>query len=254
MARSAHAHAIAGTALVTLATLALTVVALVATFPEAIGQSTSGVCADIQYGVDHRANKVSLIWPAVGTATSYQVYRQIEGSPYVRLATLSGEATGYSDRNVPNGILNYRVAANGAPTDECPTANVHVGGRDQTVEGPTPACVGGLEAGARGNGDVQLSWAPTPGARQYDILRGDGDGPLAPFATTPGGTTTFVDASTSPGTTYRYAVVANGPPTNGPSCTPVEITAVPFLGAALVGGVSLLAVLGAVVVMRRRRK
>ena len=77
--------------------------------------------------------------------------------------------------------------------------------------------VTGLSASASGPTSVNLSWNSVPNATTYWIYRDN----VVPAIVT---TTSFIDRSVSPGTTYTYAIAAVVNSTLGPKSSPVTVT------------------------------
>ncbi len=77
--------------------------------------------------------------------------------------------------------------------------------------------VTGLVAIASGPTAVSLSWNSVPGATSYWIYRDN----VVPAIVT---TTSYVDGSVSPGTTYTYSIAAVVNSTLGPKSSPVTVT------------------------------
>lgn len=72
-----------------------------------------------------------------------------------------------------------------------------------------PSCPATLKADAHGDGSVTLDWAPVAGATSYRIHRAEGDGPFqADHARVAAPATSYRDAATAPGVTYRYVVTS----------------------------------------------
>lgn len=111
-------------------------------------------------------------------------------------------------------------------------------GAAQRDDGPCPAQV---DASANADGTVTLTWARVDGAQTYRIDRAAGGGSFdRGYATAGPEETSFVDHSTRPGITYRYAVAAG----EG-SCEPVHVTAISFSAGVMTAlGVALAAFLG----------
>ena len=104
-----------------------------------------------------------------------------------------------------------------------------------------PAAPSALAAQA-GDKEVRLKWeapgsfldgAPMTGELRYVVLRGAGDGPLAPVTPAPVAGTTFTDTGLENDTAYRYAVqavrvdperTARGPASAAIAATPVDTT------------------------------
>lgn len=109
-------------------------------------------------------------------------------------------------------------------------------------------CPEDLEANANGDGSITLRWSAVDDALGYEVHRTSSDGHVL-WAVEE---TTFTDRGTVVGQTYTYevrAVTAGGTSTDCPS---VEVTAVPFFAAPILGAVALAGGVGAYVAMRRR--
>ena len=90
------------------------------------------------------------------------------------------------------------------------------GGGSGIISSSVPQ-VTGLSANASGATSVDLSWNSVPNATSYWIYRGS----LVPAIVT---STSFVDRSVSPGTTYSYAVAAVVNSILGPKSSWVTVT------------------------------
>lgn len=229
---------------------------LLAGFSPAALAQTGGACvAGLQVATDHDAGVVTLSWSPTPGALFYDVHRALDGGPSEHVATVDAGETAFVDADAPEGILDYRVAADGHPDDACPAVSTHLGGFEPPPGETT--CATGLEARATPEG-VRLTWTPVPGALSYDVLRAEADGDLVPYAVLPGDADAFLDAAVAPGLAYRYAVAANGLPPPDVRCDEAAVTAVPDLPGRvavvllLVG--SLVALHGASAFARRRRR
>lgn len=104
--------------------------------------------------------------------------------------------------NVPSGIANGSVATvvtvNGFPSNSF----------NFTVTSPAPPA--NLTATAASSTQVNLSWTPsTAGGLQYYVIsRGTSSGSLTPLVNTGPTTTSYLDTTASPTTTYYYVVQA----------------------------------------------
>jgi fibronectin type 3 domain-containing protein len=166
---------------------------------------------------------VSLTWPAVTGATSYNVYRATTtGALTAKTKIGTAAAASYADSAVTNGTAYYYqvTAANAAGES---------GGSNEVNATPLatlpPATPTGVAATA-GNGEVTISWTNVAGATSYNIYWANTAG------VTPG-TGTKIANATSPhvhtgltnGTPYYYVVTAqNG---NGESAASAQVSATP---------------------------
>ena len=215
-----------------------------------LGAPNPGTCVPLTSATsDHDARTVHLTWEPVAGAEFYQVNRTVDGGEDTVQALLPGDATSYEETDVPEGIVSYRVAADGHPTG-CDGADFHFGGH---FEPPSVECAAGLEVLALEDESVLLTWEPVPEASGYDVLRGEAGGALLPYAVVGGDAVAFLDLGTTAGTAYAYAVAANGLPEEGMACEVVEVTAVPFLGGPLPWVLAGLGTLAAAALVGRRK-
>ncbi len=91
------------------------------------------------------------------------------------------------------------------------------GGGGSTGESSGIQQVTGLSANASGPTQVNLTWNSVPNATSYWIYR---DSYVPAIVTS----TSFVDGSVSPGTTYTYAIAAVVNSTLGPKSSSVTVT------------------------------
>ena len=138
-------------------------------------------------------------------------------------------------------------------------------------EPPTPFPCPDVSAVANGDGSITLTWDEVSShsgekASEYNIYRavGDEEIPDTPHVVVPDSSTvpeeeaedfepgTFVDTDTEAGVTYSYRVTALGIGLQSRGCETVEVTAVPFFGAPVIGVLALLGSAGAYSVLRRR--
>lgn len=120
---------------------------------------------------------------------------------------------------------------------------------------PGPAPCPQADARADPDGTVTLRWTPAPGAASYRILRAEVGGGEREVGLVLAPGTTFHDATTSPGATYRYRVVPDEvPPEAVEACPAAEVTAIPYVhGLATALTVAGVAALGYLLVVGTRR-
>lgn len=147
---------------------------------------------------------VELSWGAVADAEDYKVYRSIytDFSDPIEVAATTGGANSFID-TVPSPGLTYyyRVVATAAGYATSDPGSVSIFVEEQL----SPVMDLGLVAE---EGDVLISWSPTPFADNYDIFRGDSDnfGDASLLAnSTP---TNYTDETATPGQNWWYWVVA----------------------------------------------
>lgn len=225
--------------------------ALLALVGSALAQTPPGECVgDLMIHVDHDNAVVTLSWTPIASAQSHVVERTLDGGDPEPIAVLGADASSYVDSPAPDGIVEYRVAANGAPGPECPAVSAHIGGGF-----PPPDevfCVGGVVGEALAGGAIRLSWPGIPGVTNYEVLRAEGDGRLVPHRVIGDGSTSIVDTSTTPGVAYTYAVAANGLPGPGQRCQEVTVVAVPEFAHVAAVAAALVGSLVGLVALRRR--
>ncbi len=145
---------------------------------------------------------VVLGWGAVPGVATYKVYRSIGDAAGELIATV--ETNAYSDTSAQPGVLyTYRVRAS-APAGDGPASAAFTGWRGIAA----PEGVAASDGTSTTN--VVVSWTGTAGAVGYKIFRGSGGAPSQIGTVTGGETTSFTDATASPGTLYTYAVRATG--------------------------------------------
>lgn len=119
---------------------------------------------------------------------------------------------------------------------------------------PFYECADTLAAVAHDDGSITLTWdEPALGADRYHVYW------TFPFGTanreTVEGSTTWTHEDTEAGTSYQYLVKAEkemAGRTRADECGQAEVTAVPFFGAPLLGGLALAGSVGAYALSRRR--
>jgi cellulose 1,4-beta-cellobiosidase len=77
-------------------------------------------------------------------------------------------------------------------------------------------------AGAANSAAVTLTWAPSPAAMSYKVMRATGHGPFSTLASGLS-STTFTDRGLVSGTSYVYSVVAVNDAGESPAATPVTV-------------------------------
>ena len=193
---------------------------------------------------------VTLSWPSVTCATSYDVFQSVTGAPDSFVLSSAGSSAGLSTPCTASGTLSvdirgladgatywFQIAARNFGTAGDPaTASIPV----TTMFTLSPAAPAALSA-IPGASLVSLFWSGSPGATSYSIYRQDNAAPLATGVTS----TSFVDAQVANGTTYSYFVIAlnaggaslrsNGAnATPAPMPSPAHAAAVALNGAARV--------------------
>ncbi len=176
--------------------------------------------------------QVALAWGAVTGASSYRVVRS--GT------TLNvGAVTAYVDSPLVNGMTyTYYVYATPAAGGE----GAHSNTASATPAGP-PSAPSSLSATASGTA-VGLSWAASPGATSYNLLRSavSGSGYVS-VATSLAGTN-YTNTGLVAATTYYYVVQGANLYGTGSTSAPASATTVPAAptGVSALGGVGQIAI------------
>jgi len=177
----------------------------------------------------HAGNhRVSVSWPVVPGATSYEVLRST--SEAGRVVTLSTDTIGpvsgsgpsratVVDTSVLNGTTYYYRVHSVNPVGRS-VASSHRAVATPSAEfaGKAPPSPAGLTITSSGHHQVALRWAASPGATYYSVwrstLHSDGVGGSYPVGTIlledAETGTTYTDPSPSDGREYRYHVEAIG--------------------------------------------
>ncbi|MFN7920008.1 MAG: DUF4082 domain-containing protein [Bryobacteraceae bacterium] len=148
---------------------------------------------------------ISLSWPAVSGASSYNVKRStVNGSGYATIASTAGAT--YPDTGVSTGTTYYYVVtaiASGVESGNSPQASATPSGG-----GSAPAPPSGLTV-TRGNGQLALGWTGAAGASSYNVKRSTTNG--GPYTTVASGltATAYLDAAVTNGVAYYYVVTAS---------------------------------------------
>jgi len=154
------------------------------------------------------ATQVRLGWTnGANNATNVVVERSVNGSGYLTLATLAGNAIGYTDSPVvANNTYAYRVK-----TVNAVGSSVYAGPVSITLAAPgAPTNV--KVAAARGNGNndsVTVTWTAVAGATGYSIQRATNAAFTAGLSTTGvGAVTTLTQTGLARGASYYYRIRA----------------------------------------------
>ena len=179
---------------------------------------------------------MTLSWPAVIGASSYNLYRATAsgGEAFPALAAgLSGSSTGYTDSTASNGTTYYYTLTDvGAGGESTPSGEAHA--MPQALPAPGPPT--NLTA-SPSSAQIGLTWTASPGATSYNLYRGtvsNGEA-SAPLQTGLVGTSAL-DATVANGQTYYYQVTAVG---GGESVRSGEASASLVAGPTTVSGTPL---------------
>ena len=147
------------------------------------------------------ASGIAIGWDAVAGASSYRIYRSVNGGSYALLTTVT--STSYTDGSAaPGATCTYVVAAVNGAGESARSVT--------TASGVLPlAAPGGLNASKGLYTDmVTLTWQPVVGATHYHVYRAtSATGSKTALGDWQTGTA-YEDKSGTAGTTYYYFVVA----------------------------------------------
>lgn len=147
---------------------------------------------------------VKVTWTAVAGAKKYLIYRKLTGGKYVRIASLSGTAGSYTDKDAPGGgKYNYAVVAYNGSYRSATGANVCT-----LPKKPAAPKLGRITAVQNG---VKLTWSQSGSPNGYYIYRKTGNGAYSNIATIKGGSVrSYTDKKVTIGKKYTYTVIAYG--------------------------------------------
>ena len=178
-------------------------------------------------GTPISATEVDVAWSAAASATSYNIYRSVNGAAFAQLATGVVE-TSYHDMSALGGTMyNYEVfAVNDTGTG--------VAGTSSSVT-TIPAAQTDFAATPSGPTQVNLTWTDVAGASTYTIFRST-DGTNFTALTLPalaGNVDAYSDTTAAPATSYTYKIVG----TNSTGAS-VATTASALTVPSVVGGLN----------------
>lgn len=194
---------------------------------------------------------VLLNWTAAPDSDNTTVYRAIGEGDLELIATLPADQESFLDTETVAGqehTYEVRAVFGDDETEECPQVMVMVPGDE---EPPLP-CPTDLRAQANEDTTILLGWTPAPGSDGSNVYRAAGDGQLELVAALGPGEDEYLDEDTEVGVTYTYEVRAVFGEEESADCDQIQVTAIPFFGAA-VGALAALGGSGAYVLLRRRR-
>jgi fibronectin type 3 domain-containing protein len=156
------------------------------------------------------STQINLSWTdtsntSINYETAFSLFRKDPGGDFVKIATLSPNATSYSDTGLTrNTAYVYRLRAvnEGGASDWSNEAN---GSTPQTL----PQAPTALAATAVSPGQINLAWSDnSDNETAFHVFRKDPDGDFVKVATLVPDTTSYADTAVDPSTTYSYRVRA----------------------------------------------
>ena len=194
-------------------------------FQEVMPQVTAAVQED---------GTVSVDWESIDNAKSYRIYRKTEGGSFKGIATTDADTTSYVDRTAQAGVTYYytvkgywEAEAQGVCTKYPTDIKVSLPLTEEEFATLMPS----VSAAVNEDQSVTVNWKEITGAKSYRIYRKEAGGSFTGLANAEAGTTTYMDKTAKPGTTYYYTVKgfweadAKGTATKYPSDVQVKIPA-----------------------------
>ncbi|MFA6165879.1 MAG: fibronectin type III domain-containing protein, partial [Gemmatimonadaceae bacterium] len=148
---------------------------------------------------------LTVSWPAVSGATSYDVYRATSSTGTYSLIT-SPTGTSYTDTGLSaSTTYYYKVAA--CSSAGCSSLSAFGSGTTSAPPVAVPAAPGAPSVGSATASTLTVSWPAVSGATSYDVYRAITSSGTYNVITSPTGTS-YTDAGLSASTTYYYKVAA----------------------------------------------
>jgi len=149
--------------------------------------------------------QVSISWPAVSGAATYDLQRSNDNVSFTTLAP-GLATTSYVDTTVISGLSYfYRYLPKTAAGISMAMSAV---GAQASVGQPPPIPVHLVGSTNTSGTQVDLAWVPSPNAAKYKVYRGLTAGGISLYASISATQTTYTDSAVNPATTYYYAVTA----------------------------------------------
>lgn len=163
------------------------------------------------------STRIDLDWADVAGETGYEI-RRSTGSGWEPITRTAADVSAYSDGGLaPGTAYSYVVVAiygavESAPSDQASETTL--------VDPPAPTT---LDALAVSPNEVRLSWAGVATATGFRIERSlDGEA-WTTVAAVGGDVTSYADTGLTPGTTYRYRVVATNDAGDSPDSNEAQV-------------------------------
>lgn len=162
------------------------------------------------------SSQINLTWTNQDpTATAVVIERQSltvgAATPFVQIASLSGQATSYQDTNNGAGLpsqvaFNYRAYA------VSPRGNSAYSNTSETTTLAPPATPQAFTATAASSTEIDLSWSNSdPTVSSYLIQRATGNGSFSNLITVTAPALFYQDTTVVPATQYTYRMSAQSP-------------------------------------------
>jgi hypothetical protein len=169
-------------------------------------------------------SSVAVTWNASANATGYTIYRSTTAGVQGGVVGTSSATTFTDTTPAPGTTYYYGITATGPSGTSALSAQDSGYASVATLAAPTQVAA----SDGTSTSSVTIGWAAVSGATGYTVYRSSASGVQgASVGTT--NTTTLVDTSATPGTTYFYGVTASGP--GGPSALSVQDSGYVALGA-----------------------
>jgi fibronectin type 3 domain-containing protein len=155
---------------------------------------------DVQASDGTSVSHVTVTWAVTPGASAYQVFRAQGSSALSMIGTVEGVNAFDDEDTLPGVAYDYAVKAIGNPLANISEFSALDGGHRKLA---APASLLATDGGSQQH--VELTWSATPGATEYEVLRGTSPESLAQLAVI-GNVTQYLDATAPPGAILHYAV------------------------------------------------
>jgi alpha-tubulin suppressor-like RCC1 family protein len=155
-------------------------------------------------------SSVTLRWQdKAANEKNYLVYRYNGSGWGTPIATLGGDATGYTDNGLqPSSTYYYLVCTQNSVGSGCPAGFATVT-TPSTIPAGAPTAPNGLAAVAVSSSAITVNWVDkASNEANYLVYRYNGSGWGSPIATLGANVTNYSDTGLQPSTTYNYWVCA----------------------------------------------
>jgi fibronectin type 3 domain-containing protein len=167
------------------------------------------------------SGQVTLMWSAVSTATSYDIYRgTVSGGESATPFQVGITGTSFTDTSVTAGSSYfYEVTAlnNGGQSGDSPEASA-------TLTVPIPAMPAGVTATATSASTISVSWLDESYEAGFQVLESTDGVNYSVVTSTGTGVTSYLVSGLSAGTTYDFEIVATNASGNSAASSPASAT------------------------------